>query len=197
MSLTFVELTHEHASALERILLSQVWAHRWSPDLARQVVEWRYWRRPSGQTRLALEDGRCVGLIDCFARPYLVDGQTRIVRESCDWWSEPRLRPAGLGLRLMRKAMAECEVGDDVFGDDPTVNKLQELAASMLGMEAALYVPSGTMGNLIAVLVHCSERGSEIILGDKSHIFYYEQGGIAQCKCVHAGRRLPAIDVGC
>jgi threonine aldolase len=78
----------------------------------------------------------------------------------------------------MREAMAEAEVGDDVYGDDPTVNLLQEKAAEMLGKGAALFVPSGTMGNLLALLVHCS-RGEEVILGDKSHIFMNEAGGMA------------------
>lgn len=78
----------------------------------------------------------------------------------------------------MREAMAEAEVGDDVYGDDPTVNQLQEKAAEMLGKEAALFVPSGTMGNLLALLVHCS-RGEEAILGDKSHIYVNEAGGMA------------------
>jgi threonine aldolase len=78
----------------------------------------------------------------------------------------------------MRAAMAKAEVGDDVYGDDPTVNKLQEMAASMLGKEAALFVPSGTMGNLLALLVHC-QRGDEVIVGDCSHIYLNEAGGMA------------------
>jgi len=78
----------------------------------------------------------------------------------------------------MREAMAKAQVGDDVYGDDPTVNQLQEKAAAMLGKEAALFVPSGTMGNLLALMVHCS-RGEEVICGDKSHIFLNEAGGMA------------------
>jgi threonine aldolase len=78
----------------------------------------------------------------------------------------------------MREAMAEAEVGDDVFGDDPTVNRLEELAASMLGKQAALFVPSGTMGNLIALLTHC-QRGDEAIVGNKSHIYLNEAGGMS------------------
>jgi len=78
----------------------------------------------------------------------------------------------------MREAMAEAEVGDDVYGDDPTVNRLEALAAEMLGKEAALFVPSGTMGNLIALLVHC-QRGDEIIVGNQSHIYLNEAGGMA------------------
>lgn len=76
----------------------------------------------------------------------------------------------------MRRAMAEAEVGDDVYGDDPTVNKLQEMVAEMLGKEAALFVASGTMGNLTSVLAHCG-RGDEIIFGDECHIKIAEQGG--------------------
>jgi len=76
----------------------------------------------------------------------------------------------------MRRAMAECEVGDDVFGDDPTVNRLEALAAEMTGKEAALFVASGTMGNLASLLAHAG-RGRDVILGDESHIYHYENGG--------------------
>ncbi|MCX7682796.1 MAG: low-specificity L-threonine aldolase [Anaerolineae bacterium] len=78
----------------------------------------------------------------------------------------------------MREAMYRAEVGDDVFGEDPTVNRLEELAAERLGKEAALFVASGTMGNLVALLTHC-ERGDEAIIGDRSHIYLFEQGGMA------------------
>lgn len=78
----------------------------------------------------------------------------------------------------MREAMATAEVGDDVYGDDPTVNRLEALAAEMLGKEAAIFVPSGTMGNLLALLVHC-QRGDEAIVGDHSHIYLNEAGGMA------------------
>jgi threonine aldolase len=76
----------------------------------------------------------------------------------------------------MREAMARAEVGDDVFGDDPTINRLQQVAAEIMGKEAALFVPSGTMGNLTALLAHC-ERGQEALVGDESHIYHYEAGG--------------------
>jgi threonine aldolase len=78
----------------------------------------------------------------------------------------------------MREAMNNAEVGDDVYQEDPTVNQLEELAANKLGKEAALFVPSGTMGNLIAVLTHC-QRGDEVILETDSHIYYYEVGGMS------------------
>lgn len=84
----------------------------------------------------------------------------------------------------MRRAMAEAEVGDDVYGEDPTVKRLETLAVEMLGKEAALFVPSGTMGNLISALSHCG-RGDEVILGDNAHMFYYEQGGMAALGGIH------------
>ncbi len=76
----------------------------------------------------------------------------------------------------MRRAMYEAEVGDDVYREDPTVNRLEELAADMLGKEAALFTPSGTMSNLIAVLAH-THPGNEILMGSESHMFWYEVGG--------------------
>lgn len=78
----------------------------------------------------------------------------------------------------MREAMYRAEVGDDVYGEDPTTNRLETMAAEMLGKEAALFVCSGTMGNLVALLTHCG-RGDEVILGDRSHTFHFEQGGLA------------------
>ena len=78
----------------------------------------------------------------------------------------------------MRAAMAAAEVGDDVFGDDPTVNALQERIAAMLGFEAALFVPSGTMGNLCALMAHCG-RGDEYIVGQMAHTYRWEGGGAA------------------
>jgi len=78
----------------------------------------------------------------------------------------------------MREAIYHAELGDDVFGEDPTTNRLEKMAANQMGKEAALLVPSGTMGNLICVLTHCA-RGEEVILGDKSHMFLNEAGGIS------------------
>ena len=78
----------------------------------------------------------------------------------------------------MREAMYRAEVGDDVFGEDPTVNRLEAMAAERMGKEAALFVASGTMGNLVALLTHCG-RGDEAIVGDQSHTFLFEQGGMA------------------
>jgi threonine aldolase len=89
-----------------------------------------------------------------------------------------------LPTEAMRRAMASAELGDDVYGEDPTVHRLEALAAEMTGKEAALLVPSGTMANLISLLTHCG-RGEEVILGDQAHIFYYEQGGSAAVGSIH------------
>lgn len=78
----------------------------------------------------------------------------------------------------MREAMYHAELGDDVYGEDPSTNRLEKMAAEKMGKEAALLVPSGTMGNLVCVLTHCA-RGEEVILGDKSHMFLGEAGGIS------------------
>ncbi len=85
----------------------------------------------------------------------------------------------------MRRAMAQAEVGDDVYGEDPTINRLQEMGAARLGKEAGLFVPSGTMGNLVAILAHCG-RGDEVILGTKAHTFLFEAGGISALGGVHS-----------
>lgn len=87
----------------------------------------------------------------------------------------------------MREAMAKAKVGDDVYGEDPTVNRLQEMAAEITGHEAGLFVASGTMGNLVAVLAHC-QRGDEVILGKKAHTFLYEAGGISALGGVHSSQ---------
>ncbi|MGV7221901.1 MAG: low-specificity L-threonine aldolase [Nitrospinales bacterium] len=94
----------------------------------------------------------------------------------------------------MREAMAKAVVGDDVLNEDPTVHNLQNLAAEMFGKESALFVPSGTMGNLISLLVHC-QRGDEVILGDQSHIFLNEVGGLSALGGIHP-RILPNAQDG-
>jgi threonine aldolase len=85
----------------------------------------------------------------------------------------------------MREAMAKAVVGDDVYGEDPTVNQLQDLAAQMTGKQAALFVPSGTMGNLASILAHC-QRGDEVMVGTKSHTFLFEAGGISALGGIHS-----------
>jgi threonine aldolase len=84
----------------------------------------------------------------------------------------------------MREAIYRAELGDDVFGEDPTTNRLEKLAAQRMGKEAALLVASGTMGNLVCLLTHCG-RGEEVILGDQSHTFIYEAGGMSALGGIH------------
>jgi threonine aldolase len=85
----------------------------------------------------------------------------------------------------MRQAMANAPVGDDVYGEDPTVNKLEQMAASLMGKESALFVPSGTMGNTASVLAQCG-RGDEVILGSKAHTFLFEAGSISALGGIHS-----------
>ena len=92
--------------------------------------------------------------------------------KTVDFRSDTVTRPS----EAMRQVMARAEVGDDVYGEDPTVNRLEALGAGMLGKEAALFVPSGTMSNLLALLSHCA-RGDEYIAGQDAHIYRWEGGG--------------------
>lgn len=93
----------------------------------------------------------------------------------------------------MREAIANARLGDDVFCEDPTVNQIEELAAKIMGKEAGLLVPSGTMGNLVSLLSHCA-RGTEVLLGDKSHTFYYEAGGISAFGGIHSRQLKNQLD---
>ena len=85
----------------------------------------------------------------------------------------------------MKQFIMDSPLGDDVYGEDPSVNLLQKKIAKIFNKESALFVPSGTMANLISVLTHCN-RGDEVILGNKSHIFFYEAGGISAFGGVHS-----------
>ena len=78
----------------------------------------------------------------------------------------------------MREAIARAELGDDVYGEDPEVNRLEAMSAELLGMEAAVFVPSGTMANLLALLAHCP-RGHRVLVGDQSDVWLWEAGGAA------------------
>lgn len=86
--------------------------------------------------------------------------------------------------RAMRAAMAAADVGDDVYGEDPTVNRLEEFAADLIGTEDAIFCASGTQSNLLALLVHCA-RGDEFIVGRRAHSYKYEGGGSASLGSIH------------
>ena len=93
----------------------------------------------------------------------------------------------------MYDAIAKAKLGDDVFQEDQTVNELEKKSAKIMGQSAGLLVPSGTMGNLVSILTHCN-RGTEILLGDKSHTFYYEAGGISAFGGIHSRQLKNQID---
>ncbi|XP_057550139.1 low-specificity L-threonine aldolase 1-like isoform X1 [Amaranthus tricolor] len=107
--------------------------------------------------------------------------KSEMVKRVIDMRSDTVTKPT----EAMRIAMSNAEVDDDVLGHDPTALRLETEMAQIMGKEAGLFVPSGTMGNLISVLVHCDVRGSEVILGDNSHIHIYENGGISTIGGVH------------
>ena len=106
-------------------------------------------------------------------------------------WSDFRSDTVTRPTERMRKAMSDAEVGDDLFGEDPTVNRLQEKAAELLGKEAALFVPSGTMGNTIAMKLVASE-GRQVLLEEKCHILLYEGGNLARIAAAMA-QPLPSL----
>ena len=105
-----------------------------------------------------------------------MNSQRRIVDLRSDTVTQPTL--------AMRQAMFDASLGDDVYGEDPTIDRLEALAADRLGKEAALFVPSGTMANLVCLLTHCG-RGEEAIMGDKSHTFLFEAGSSAAVGGIH------------
>lgn len=98
--------------------------------------------------------------------------------ESTQRWIDLRSDTVTQPSQAMRDAMYRAEVGDDVYADDPTVNRLQELAADMFGFEAGLFAPSGTQTNLLALMTHCG-RGDEYLVGQEAHTYKYEGGGAA------------------
>ncbi|CAI8002214.1 Probable low-specificity L-threonine aldolase 1 [Geodia barretti] len=112
------------------------------------------------------------GVLYTKPRPKSAETSPRVI----DMRSDTVTRPT----EEMRVAMFEAEVGDDVFGEDPTVAELEKKAAELLGKEAGLFVASGTMGNLAAMMSHCWSRGEEVLAGDQSHVVLFEQGGAAQ-----------------
>ncbi|QWK10182.1 MAG: low-specificity L-threonine aldolase [Thermoflexus hugenholtzii] len=101
-----------------------------------------------------------------------------------DGWIDLRSDTVTHPTPAMREAMARAEVGDDVFEEDPTVRRLEEVAAERMGKEAALFVASGTMANLVSLLTHCG-RGDEVIVGDQAHTFLSEVGGMAALGGIH------------
>lgn len=132
MALRLTELDETNRPAFEALLV-HAWRQNWAPDLARDLIRWRYYDRPlGGKTWLAHNSGQCVAMLDSFVRPYLLDGRRILVREGCDWYCLPKYRPLGLGIRLMRELMACPEPGLSVGGRDVTVSTLPRLGWTRL-----------------------------------------------------------------
>ena len=117
---------------------------------------------------------------------YSKDSMSRVIDMRSDTVTTPTYE--------MREAMRNAVVGDDVYGEDPTVKQLQEKVAAMLGKESSLFFPSGTMANLTGIMAHASQRGDEVILGDRSHISTFEQGGVSQIGGIFARQVLNKDD---
>lgn len=131
----------------------------------------------------------CLGVFLCYNNIRIKTTQKEEeMREFIDLRSDTVTVPT----QEMREAMAQAPVGDDVYGEDPTVNRLEELAAFKTGKEAALFLPSGTMANQVAVLTHC-QRGEEVIMEAQAHVFYYEVAGLAVLAGVQT-RPIPGKD---
>jgi hypothetical protein len=127
MGFRLTQLNETNRPAFEALLV-QAWAQNWGPDLARALIRWRYYDRPSGGgTWLAWNDGQCVAMLDSFVRPYLLDGRRIVVREGSDWYCQPKYRPLGLGVRLMREMMACPEPMIAIGGSAATVAMLPRL----------------------------------------------------------------------
>jgi threonine aldolase len=119
----------------------------------------------------------------------MTEDTVRSQRRTVDLRSDTVTQPT----KAMRHAMFEACVGDDVYGEDPTINQLEAMAAEHLGKEAALFVPSGTMANLVCLLVHCA-RGDEAIMGNQSHTFLFEAGSSSAVGGIHPSALLNQPD---
>jgi len=110
LSISFVALSESDAASARELLTRHVWRHDyWSEDLADSYFAWRYTSRPNGETLLAFDRGRCIGILDSFLRPYWIGGHRQLVRETCDWFCLPEYRPLGVGLHLVRRIMSKPE----------------------------------------------------------------------------------------
>src|SRR5512137_232443 len=101
MAISLAPLTQANAASAQA-LLRRWWQQDWSDDFAQRFFAWRYLSRPFGETLLALDNGRCVAILDAFLSPYLFSGRRVTVSETCDWFCLPEYRPLGLGVKLMR-----------------------------------------------------------------------------------------------
>lgn len=125
--IAFLPLSEADPEQVRDLLVRASWKRDWSEELAGSYFAWRYSARGSGDTLIACDQGRCVGILDSFIRPYWIAGRRQAVRETCDWFCLPEYRALGVGLHLMRRMMAKPEPILVVGGTDTTQNLLPRL----------------------------------------------------------------------
>jgi hypothetical protein len=144
LSITFQPLSEADPAGVRDLLVSTVWKRDWSEELAENYFSWRYRARESGDTLVASDQGRCVGVLDSFTRPYWIAGRQQVVRETCDWFCLPEYRAFGVGLHLMRRMMAKPEpilvIGGTAYTRDllPRLKwaRLPDVSNYLLGVSA-------------------------------------------------------------
>jgi hypothetical protein len=132
LSIVFRSLSEVDPAQVRELLVRLSWKRDWSEELAERYVAWRYGERADGDTLVACDRGRCVGILDSFIRPYRIADRQEIVRETCDWFCLPEYRALGVGLHLMRRMMAKPEPILVIGGTDVTQNLLPRLKWTQL-----------------------------------------------------------------
>jgi len=132
VSITFQPLSEADPAGVRDLLVGTVWKRDWSEDVAENYFSWRYRARESGDTLVASDQGRCVGILDSFTRPYWITGRQQVVRETCDWFCLPEYRAFGVGLHLMRRMMTKPEPILVIGGTAHTRNLLPRLKWAQL-----------------------------------------------------------------
>jgi hypothetical protein len=127
LSVSFVTFSESDSASARELLMRHVWRHNWSEELAESYFAWRYTGRPNGETLLAFDQGRCIGILDSFLRPYRIGGRRQLVRETCDWFCLPEYRTLGVGLHLMRHMMSKPEPIINIGGTAYTQDLLPRL----------------------------------------------------------------------
>jgi hypothetical protein len=127
MSITFLSLSEVEPADVRELLVRRVWECDWNEETAEHYFAWRFGARGSGETLVAYDRGRCIGILDSFVRPYWVNGRREIVRETCDWYCLPEYRPLGVGLHLKRRMMAKPTPIVVIGGSGDTQNLLLRL----------------------------------------------------------------------
>jgi hypothetical protein len=120
MALRLLRLEHATRPAFEK-LVSDAWGANWGNELSQALISWRYYdRQPENDTWIALDGDQCIALLDSFVRPYALDGRIISIRETCDWFCQPKYRPFGVGLKLMRQVMTNPEPMLTIGGSEAT-----------------------------------------------------------------------------